>query len=327
MSLASDNSPLGETELPDVMRQLAEVLPRFEGEALESQLQSFDIFLEGLAPEVRPQVAQLLAQAAARTEEPEAHARIAAAAEAVARGERAAPPYDHEASMRAYRKAFKEANPQADVREPIHPRDERDQEGFADEGTADEKAADEAADTPLPFFKYHPDPLASGCIEASDTECVCCGRVRGYIYVGPVYAEEEYEASICPWCIAEGRAHDELEASFSDEEGIGGNGEWDAVPESVIEEVAYRTPGFSGWQQERWWSHCGDAAQFLGAAGKAELIAYGEPAVAAIRASAGIEDEAEWKAFFAALDKDGSPCAYVFRCGKCGALGGYQDSD
>ena len=28
-----------------------------------------------------------------------------------------------------------------------------------------------------------------------------------------------------------------------------------------------------------------------------------------------------------ALDKEGSPTAYMFRCRKCGQLGGYQDCD
>jgi uncharacterized protein CbrC (UPF0167 family) len=36
------------------------------------------------------------------------------------------------------------------------------------------------------------------------------------------------------------------------------------VPADVVEEVAHRTPGFSTLQQARWWTHCGDAAAFLG---------------------------------------------------------------
>ena len=35
----------------------------------------------------------------------------------------------------------------------------------------------------------------------------------------------------------------------------------------------------------------------------------------------------DWLAFFDALDKDGSPTGYLFRCLHCGALGGYTDSD
>ncbi len=177
----------------------------------------------------------------------------------------------------------------------------------------------------LPTFKYHPDPVATGSVVKSDTECACCGRARGYIYTGPVYASKVYDQCICPWCIADGSAHETLDTSFTDEEGIGGGGMWDEVPEEVIDEVAYRTPGFSGWQQEQWWTHCKDAAQFLGRAGKNQLVAFGPQAIAAIQDSAGLSDGPDWNEFLAALDKDGSPTAYVFRCRKCGQLGGYQD--
>ena len=179
----------------------------------------------------------------------------------------------------------------------------------------------------LPTFKYYPDPVANGSIVESDTTCACCGEARGWIYVGPVYAIEEYDSCICPWCIADGSAHDRLGASFMDEVGVGGGGMWDAVPERIVEEVAYRTPGFSGWQQEQWWTHCGDAAKYLGRAGRRELEALGPEAVAAIRRASGLEEGAEWQRFLGALYKDGSPTAYVFRCSACGALGGYQDCD
>lgn len=176
----------------------------------------------------------------------------------------------------------------------------------------------------LPVFKYHPDPLATGSVVASDTECCCCGKARGCVYIGPVYALGTYEACICPRCIADGSAHVTLGASFTDEVGIGGGGQWDEVPDDVIADVAYRTPGFAGWQQEQWWTHCGDAGRFLGRAGRRELEQFGPQAVAAIRESTGLEGPA-WDRFFAVLDKDGSPTAYVFRCLHCGQWGGYQD--
>jgi len=179
----------------------------------------------------------------------------------------------------------------------------------------------------LPTFRYHPDPVTTGHVVKSDTECACCGQVRGLIYTGPVYALEEYDQCICPWCIADGSAHEMLGASFTDEVGIGGGGMWDEVPGEVVEEVAYRTPGFCGWQQEQWWTHCGDAAQFIGRAGRKELKALGSQAIAAIQESAGLSDGREWDQLFAALDKEGSPTAYIFRCRKCGRLGGYQDCD
>ncbi len=179
----------------------------------------------------------------------------------------------------------------------------------------------------LPHFKYHPNPMGTESIVESDTECCCCGQKRGYIYVGPVYAEEDYDESICPWCIADGSAYQKLDASFTDECGIGGYGDWDNVPQEVISEIAYRTPCFCGWQQERWWTHCGDAGEFLGRAGCKELMEYGPEAISSIQDDTGLDDGPEWDEFFNALDKDGSPTAYIFKCRKCGKLGGYQDCD
>lgn len=126
-------------------------------------------------------------------------------------------------------------------------------------------------------------------------------------------------------CIADGTAHAKLGASFTDEAGIGGYRNWDRVPENIIKIVAYRTPGFSGWQQEQWWTHCNDAAEFIGRAGQKELEALGSQAVTAIRENTGLLAGPEWDHFLAALHKDKGPTAYLFRCRKCGRLGGYQD--
>jgi hypothetical protein len=59
----------------------------------------------------------------------------------------------------------------------------------------------------------------------------------------------------------------ELGVEFTDTEGVGGGGFWDPVPTDVVETIAYRTPGFNGWQQEQWWTHCHHAAEFIGRAG------------------------------------------------------------
>ena len=179
----------------------------------------------------------------------------------------------------------------------------------------------------LPTFKYHPDPVATGSIVESENECVCCRERRGWVYEGPTYAEEEYEAEICPWCIADGSAHDKLGATFTDDVGIGGGRVPRTVPESVVEELTCRTPGFFSWQPEQWWTHCGDAAKFIGHAGHDELEELGPKAISAIRDSTSLDDGPEWAEFYAALDADGSPTAYVFECLVCGALGGHTDCD
>jgi uncharacterized protein CbrC (UPF0167 family) len=145
------------------------------------------------------------------------------------------------------------------------------------------------------------------------------------VYTGPVYSTGSDQSGICPWCIADGTAHAKLGATFTDEDGIGGYGAWDDVPKNVVETVAHRTPGFSGWQQEQWWTHCDDAAEFIGLAGRKELEALGSQAVAAIMENAGLSEGREWDNFLAALHKDKGPTAYVFRCRRCGRLGGYQD--
>ena len=74
----------------------------------------------------------------------------------------------------------------------------------------------------LPEFVYHPDPLNTGSIEPSDEACIVCGQVRGYIYVGPVYAREDLSEAVCPWCISDGSANGKYGATFTDEAGIGG---------------------------------------------------------------------------------------------------------
>ncbi len=100
------------------------------------------------------------------------------------------------------------------------------------------------------------------------------------------------------------------------------------MPTAVQEAVAFRTPGFTSWQGEHWFTHCGDAAAFLGPMGRKELRKLGTEAVKVIRQDAMKEmdvDADEWDEYFAGLEKDGSPTAYLFRCLHCGALGGYSD--
>jgi len=177
----------------------------------------------------------------------------------------------------------------------------------------------------LPTFKYHPDPIATGSIRRSDTGCACCGQQRGYIYVGPVFAVEELSQCICPWCIADGSAHTRFNAEFTDAAGMGGYSRPPVVPKSVIEEVAFRTPGFSGWQQEHWLACCGDAAAFVGRAGHTELERHWPDAIPSIQKACGMVDGVDWQGYLRALDKDGSPTAYIFRCLHCGRHLGYSD--
>jgi uncharacterized protein len=175
----------------------------------------------------------------------------------------------------------------------------------------------------LPAFAYHPDPIASGSIKPSDAVCRCCGKARGYIYTGPTYCVDDLEEALCPWCIADGSAHAKFDASFVDAARFP-----DGIAESVIQEVAWRTPSFSAWQQGEWLTCCGDAAAFVEPAGYPEIQARHPRAEGTlvtyivhqmqISGSAAIH-------LLHALDRDHGPTAYMFKCRHCDNQPAYID--
>jgi uncharacterized protein YqcC (DUF446 family) len=106
---------LGDDKLPDVVYDLIEVLHLYEGEDLESQLQTYDIFLSNGSPAIRPEVAALLLKAASRTANETSRKRIEEAAHSVQQGGRAAAPYNHEEAMRKHRQEHKKNFPELDL--------------------------------------------------------------------------------------------------------------------------------------------------------------------------------------------------------------------
>lgn len=168
---------------------------------------------------------------------------------------------------------------------------------------------------PLPAFRYHPDPLASGSFTARAGACRCCERDRGVLYTGPVYAEEELDDALCPWCIADGTAHAKFGATFFDAEALG-----DVIPAPVADEICRRTPGYSAWQQGRWPGCCGDATAFLAAVGREDLRArfheYEAPVLSHIIYEMQISGGAA-RRLLDSLDRDAGPTAYLFRCLRC----------
>jgi uncharacterized protein CbrC (UPF0167 family) len=177
----------------------------------------------------------------------------------------------------------------------------------------------------LPKFKYHPDPIATGSVKVdSDTPCLGCNRIRGYIYTGPVYTERNFilDDHLCPWCIADGSAALKFGATFND------TGTAEGISSEVRTEVETRTPGFEAWQQATWLACCSDAAAFLGVAGAAELERDFPKAVTAVKRYLRSEldlDKDEAEEFVEGLRKDEDPSAYVFRCLHCNKFLAYVD--
>ncbi|WP_281168174.1 CbrC family protein [Sporichthya polymorpha] len=98
------------------------------------------------------------------------------------------------------------------------------------------------------------------------------------------------------------------------------------VAREIVDTITVRTPGFSGWQQERWLYHCNDAAAFLGVVGWAQVADLPD-AVQSLRADiAGTGwSEQQLDGYLHALSADGQPAAYLFRCLHCGEHLAYSD--
>jgi uncharacterized protein CbrC (UPF0167 family) len=169
--------------------------------------------------------------------------------------------------------------------------------------------ADESGPPP---FTYYEDPYSDGTVEQSDVECSGCARRRGWISTCLAYgADVPDEASLCPWCIADGTAHAKFGASFN-EVGV------DAAREAR-EEVEFRTPGFLTWQDWDWPTHCGDVGVYRGQPSGAELRANPDALAALLR---GLR-QWEWARHVTYVEDfidglGGSAVAYLFTCRHCG---------
>lgn len=167
----------------------------------------------------------------------------------------------------------------------------------------------------LPVFRYHPAPVDTGSIIESKAPCAVCGERRGFVYSGPVYAEGDFEDAICPWCLADGSAHETLGATFVDSEAFAAD-----TPDRVIAEICERTPGYAAWQAEEWPSCCGDAAAFIGPMGIAEIREKHRHlegfVLGQIIHGLGISGGAATRVL-ESLRRDTSPTAYLFRCLHC----------
>jgi len=176
----------------------------------------------------------------------------------------------------------------------------------------------------LPRFTFHPDPIRSGSVATSDAECRCCGERRGYVYTGPVYsAEDDLDDALCPWCIADGSANREFDATFVDSAALGND-----VPESTVAEITERTPGYNAWQAEQWPSCCNDATEFVGPVGIAEIRKDYRPFETSVLNhiiyDMGISGGAALRKL-ESLHRDTGATAFLFQCPRCGGHKVYVD--
>ena len=117
----------------------------------------------------------------------------------------------------------------------------------------------------LPKFKYHPDPLNTEAIIKKNIICSVCNQKQEYLYTGSFYSTKDVE-NICPWCISDGSASSKYDGQFLDSSSLEKNSN-----EESIKELVYKTPSYSGWQQEVWLSHCDDYCAFIDYVGWNEI--------------------------------------------------------
>lgn len=177
-------------------------------------------------------------------------------------------------------------------------------------------------DEALPTFRFHPDPVQSGSVERSGATCRACGRVRGFVYMGPCYGEVDLDGALCPWCIADGNAHAKFATTFHDLTLPD-----DADP-AARAEIEQRTPGFATFNPFAWPSCCGSPMAYLEPAGIAEVRARYRNLEGQLMATIVHDLQLSGcgaRQMLESLHRDQEPCVHVFGCGACGSRRGCID--
>ena len=163
----------------------------------------------------------------------------------------------------------------------------------------------------LPNFKYNPNALTLGIIKKEKTHCPVCDKDRDYVYQGPFFTEADV-VGICPWCIKDGSAAKKYNGEFQDAASC------ETVDDNEkLRELTERTPGYSGWQQEKWLSHCGDFCSFQGYVGWLEIKDKQKDLqddIENVKSDFGLSQQ-ELENY---LVNNGSMQGYLFKCLHCG---------
>jgi len=165
-------------------------------------------------------------------------------------------------------------------------------------------------------FKYHPDPIKTGAFKTDKSViCYCCEKETDTYYSRPFYSRNKGEY-LCPECIKSGKASEKYNGEFQDSTSIEGfspdpNEPSTFTNEEAIEEVCSRTPGYRGWQQEVWLTHCNDCCAFISYVGWNEIKQMGiEDEV--------INDLSDYPISPEHIVNGGDMQGYLFQCLVCG---------
>jgi uncharacterized protein CbrC (UPF0167 family) len=172
----------------------------------------------------------------------------------------------------------------------------------------------------IPSFKYNPDPFKVGVFQKEKSTCPVCGKETDVVYCGPFFSTEDVE-NICPSCIKDGTAATKFNGEFQDSASC----EY-VDSEEFLDELVHRTPGYCGWQQEVWLSHCSDFCQIVGVVGWNEIAHFENELrdeIDRITKEFNMTKDDLKKALIAG----GSLQGYLFKCIKCGKMRLHVDCD
>lgn len=109
----------------------------------------------------------------------------------------------------------------------------------------------------------------------SQIPCECCGKSGKRSYVAGIdhytKQEEKEVKNLCLNCIADGEAIKKFGGAFTDKRFIANR----TANKNITEEIMYRTPSFSTWQEKEWLSHCKTPCAYIGQVYIGDLLKLG----------------------------------------------------
>lgn len=123
-----------------------------------------------------------------------------------------------------------------------------------------------------PTFKYFPNPLRTQSVTESSAPCECCGKTGKYSYIAGMKTKTEEDVkNLCFDCIASGKAAKKLSGVFTEYHSIANR----TADKNITEEIMYRTPSFTTWQDQQWVSHCKTPCIYIGQVYIGDLLKLG----------------------------------------------------
>lgn len=125
-----------------------------------------------------------------------------------------------------------------------------------------------------PVFKYFPNPIRTKSMVKSTAPCECCGKSKEYSYVAGMEYNPEIEVEVrnlCLDCIANGAATKKFNSAFTSYSSIANR----KADKKITEEIMYRTPSFTTWQEKEWLSHCKTPCIYIGQVYIGDLLKMG----------------------------------------------------